>query len=318
MAPETPVSDTGPPSSGRSDVWMDIERWLDDIRLMKFHATSSGLRLPVPTIQKIAVLADMVESSRLGRNGQKENGGGQSIGNCAKLTLDLHGDLLAIVAPSTPRTLAATQHRRWKERIVRPSMITGLTIVAVVAVAGFIATAAVISRMGTEKPDVLNQMNWLAASVLGAVFYSLFSAYKYVVRRTFDPQYTAVYWIRVILGGVAGVILANFGKELGTAGPGVSLGPALLALLGGYSSEAVNRVLLRFTETLVTAVKGSSDAQVREKEKELAAVKAQNKEEQVRERKRVISNVEDALATAAAPPEVVKRVKNNLETIWSN
>lgn len=111
---------------------------------------------------------------------------------------------------------------------------------------------------------------WLAfhlffAAALGASFYVLFTAHRYVVRRTFNPEYSSVYVIRFGLGVVAGVILASiFDPEtimrnqtsLSTIGPGV------IAILGGYAAEAVQLVLRRLVDVLLTVVQGDTRSQI--------------------------------------------------------
>jgi hypothetical protein len=107
------------------------------------------------------------------------------------------------------------------------------------------------------------ELNWLFAAALGAVFYVLFTAHDYVKNRTFDPRYNSLYLIRFVLGVLAGLILANV-----VAAPLLnknetlrSLGPAVIALLGGFSTEAVYQVLQRLVDIMLAAVRGDgSDA----------------------------------------------------------
>ena len=39
---------------------------------------------------------------------------------------------------------------------------------------------------------------------------ALFEANKYVVASTFDPKYESSYWIRFVLGLIAGLLLSKF------------------------------------------------------------------------------------------------------------
>jgi hypothetical protein len=101
--------------------------------------------------------------------------------------------------------------------------------------------------------------NWLFAAALGAVFYVLFTVHQYVKDRTFDPRYNTVYLIRFVLGVLSGLIMAAligpsfFAKDSSQI---ASLGPGVLALLGGFSTEAVYQILQRMVDILVAAVKG--------------------------------------------------------------
>ena len=131
---------------------------------------------------------------------------------------------------------------------------------------------AVVEFRGPSSGTLGTQLNYLYAAVLGAAFNGLFTAYSYLKNRTFDAQYVSIYWIRLLLGMIAGMILANVGvvaltPQGGPAPGGVpgtpaasnplaSLGPGIIALIGGYSVEAVRQVLDRLVEILVTTVRG--------------------------------------------------------------
>lgn len=117
---------------------------------------------------------------------------------------------------------------------------------------------AFVSSADPEKPSAvvspnahswLKQLNWLFAAALGAVFYVLFTAHDYVKNRTFDPRYNGVYLIRFVLGVFAGLILANVAAAplLNENQTFRNLGPAVIALLGGFSTEAVYQVLQRLS-----------------------------------------------------------------------
>ena len=50
-----------------------------------------------------------------------------------------------------------------------------------------------------------NLLFLIAAAGLGASFQALFQANRYVVAGTFDPKYESSYWIRFVLGLIAGL-----------------------------------------------------------------------------------------------------------------
>jgi hypothetical protein len=117
-------------------------------------------------------------------------------------------------------------------------------------------TASESESTGVSAPMVIN---WICAAALGAVFYVLFTALQYVNNRTFDPRYNTVYLIRFVLGVLSGLIMAaligqsNFARGNTQI---MSLGPAVLALLGGFSTEAVYQLLQRLVDILLAAVNG--------------------------------------------------------------
>ncbi|MBI5758533.1 MAG: hypothetical protein HZA46_08455 [Planctomycetales bacterium] len=122
---------------------------------------------------------------------------------------------------------------------------------------------------------------WLAfhlvfAAALGASFYVLFTAHRYVVRRTFNPEYSSVYMIRFGLGVVAGVILASiFDPEtiMRNQTSLSSVGPGVIAILGGYAAEAVQLVLRRLVDVLLTVVQGDTRSQIEASEEKKDAEK---------------------------------------------
>ncbi len=101
------------------------------------------------------------------------------------------------------------------------------------------------------------QTSYLCAAILGAALSGLFTMQHYIRARTFEPNYCFVYLIRLAVGAVAGVVLANFGAGLFEGSATIAkLGPSGIALLGGYSAEAVRQILDRLVQVLVTVVRG--------------------------------------------------------------
>jgi hypothetical protein len=120
---------------------------------------------------------------------------------------------------------------------------------------------SLVPSFGLTGQAVLERLNWLFSAALGAVFYVLFTALDYVKNRTYDPRYNSIYVIRFVLGVIAGLILAivmqnNFGQgEVAK-----KLGPSVLALLGGFSTEAVYQILQRLVDILLAAVRGDNSS----------------------------------------------------------
>ena len=105
---------------------------------------------------------------------------------------------------------------------------------------------------------------------LGACFAGLFQANRYIANNTFDPKFESSYWIRIVLGLMAGIILAeliplNLLSESGTSGSEsggsssiAALGKPVLALLGGFSAAAVYRIIARIVDALESLVRGDT------------------------------------------------------------
>lgn len=110
--------------------------------------------------------------------------------------------------------------------------------------------------MSTTSGDILtthgasalvNEIFFLAAGGIGAAFAALFRAYVYIAEGTYDPKYESSYWIRFILGLMAGVLLPAL-VPLGTTSSAVTR-PAL-ALVGGFSAALVYRILQRLVDVV--------------------------------------------------------------------
>ena len=93
----------------------------------------------------------------------------------------------------------------------------------------------------------------ISAAGLGASFYTLFTAFRYVNNRSYDRVRNSTYFARFVLGLVAGLILTLvlFGTDFD---PGV--GTVGLAIVGGFSSDIVFRILTRLAQTIEFLVLG--------------------------------------------------------------
>lgn len=296
---------------------------LREIEILQEYARSAGKPIPEAAQRGIGVLAEAAPSAA--QRPSKEQ---------VTLALAVHGSLSTAVAPATVRTLQATDPdqpwTRWMVRFWVVPLIFALTVLALIALillspASADATGSTPSespapastvRPGWTPPGktlaaVLrgDYVQYLVAATLGAGFYSLFTAYGYISARTFDPTYNIVYLVRFLLGIVSGTILATFGPSMGLQG----FTATLLGLIGGYSAEAVNQILLRVGETMVAAVKGSGKEQVKERE---AAVRSEAREQQAQQRQLAGKELTDILAVAVgggapnpALAPVIDRVK---------
>lgn len=179
-----------------------------------------------------------------------------AAGDVAPL-LDAHRRMAALVAPATPAGLALLHAERdtagrWSflgpVRLVRHLLAAALGFLAV-----FVATS-MSGYVGHDTGDIFDasglavlvpELFLLAAAGMGAAFGALFRAQRYVASGRYDPVYEASYWVHVVLGVMAGILLA----ELIPVESGEANRP-LLALLGGFSSSVVHRVLVRLVDVL--------------------------------------------------------------------
>ena len=197
----------------------------------------------------------------------------KQMADALELAFEVHGALSAMVKPATPESIEASTPRKGLARLTWPRITDILIAVTFLAVVAF-ALGTARNRQVTDQGWL--QLAFLGAALLGACFSQLYTASKFVVDRTFDPASGNRYMTRVVLGAISGMILANFGTYLiGTDGNLKTLAPSALALVGGYSADAVNSILKRFADTVSAAVRGSGEDIVRAGEAQFAARQAQ-------------------------------------------
>jgi len=169
---------------------------------------------------------------------------------------DTHQKMAKAIAPVTPGSLRGRHYEEKKKAIVWA--MWGATLVFLV---GFLSlsTFTEISKDYIDKTfmdwdgtaQLIVASFYLSAAGIGACFYNLVKMYKYLITYKFDVAYGSSYAMRVLLGVVAGYVLAeiipinthNFSKPL-------------LAMLGGFSADAVEVILTRFVDTMKTLVRG--------------------------------------------------------------
>ncbi|MCW8916292.1 MAG: hypothetical protein OQK24_10640 [Magnetovibrio sp.] len=175
--------------------------------------------------------------------------------------IHVHGQLSQLLNPVTPSSI------RGSSFIKNPTLI----FIALVVLASFLtllaapigtdevvtdaAKAVTDTAKTTKTANGLFLLGILGAAALGSAFYALTSAAPYIKQATFEPQYNQIYLLRLVIGICAGIILGLFANELNIISS--DIGQRGLALVGGFSAEAVVQILKRIAETLVTAVRGS-------------------------------------------------------------
>jgi hypothetical protein len=189
------------------------------------------------------------------------------------LILSVHAELSEVIAPATALTLQVSEPPPGPHRLFGglPPIVKAAAFCAFGSALAFMAGAAIQS----QAPDssVLNSLmvavNVLFGASLGAAFYVLVRTQPYLTNRSYDPKYNAAYISRFITGVIAGVILAYIVGPTLVHGlsemRGAEFTPELVAMLGGYAAEAVELVLQRFVDVLLTAVRGDGSAQAKAK-----------------------------------------------------
>ena len=279
---------------------------LMQINLMEAYITLQGMPIEKDVAQKIAQLADLMKRPP-DRKADEELKvmNDASVVKALEMAFEVHGVLSQRVKPATPESLEASVPRKGWARIVWPritDILIATTFVGVIIVAGG-------TLLKLRWPDA-QYVVFLGAALLGASFSGLFTAYKFVQNRTFDPASGSSYMVRVVLGTVSGLILALIGRYfISSDSATAALGPGTLALVGGYSADAVNLILQRIADTLVTTVRGSADDAIKAKQ---AQLEADLKTTDFQQRHATVVALSDLLKNTTD-----ETLKNNLQTLMT-
>lgn len=289
---------------------------------MIHYALEKGLKLPADLFPLLEVMDDAERRPTLGE------------------TVKLHNRLAEIISPATPGTiylldLDANKHSLFRCLGPVPN-IRYLMLASIVFISVFVCMSmtAYVNHQTLLKDiyDLVGQelltimLFLLSASGLGACFSALFSAYRYIANGTYDPRYDSSYWIQIILGLIAGLVMSqlipiedlvrdpptNDGAETGGYS---SFSKPLLALLGGFSASMVYKVLQRFVETIESLFQGNANQSVSQQEQTIRA----KLERQLGENKLAAAGdliaLREAIASQAPPERVAAlaaKALNNL------
>jgi hypothetical protein len=231
-------------------------------RAMLQHALASGIRVPPD------LLAAVVQTP-------------EPPAGDVRVWGQAHTQLSDMVAPATPRMLAllaaSPEDRTAWRRLGNVPLVRQLMYVAIASLIGFIGLTlspyVQDTRLGhiytsDGLPLLVNELFYLCAAAMGASFANLFEAITQVLRARFDPLTEYFYWMRFLLGLIAGLLLAtvfevNIHAEE-TTDATFRLGAAGLALVGGFSANVLYRVLNRLTESVEHLLVGRIGAQTPE------------------------------------------------------
>lgn len=182
----------------------------------------------------------------------------------------VHDQLSSLIAPSTPRAIMLIDpifaKPSWFNWISTVPLLRRLMLVAFFSLVAFIllALSPYVSPTGGDifNSDgialLVNLSFFVSAASLGACFSALFQANEYIVGGVFDPKFETSYWIRLLVGIMAGLILASLIPLDPKALNG--LGKPTLSLLGGFSASLVHRILNLFVGAIEGVVKRMASA----------------------------------------------------------
>ncbi|HEV2891637.1 MAG TPA: hypothetical protein VGX28_14785 [Frankiaceae bacterium] len=207
------------------------ETLVADVRLMTAHALETGR--PVHPSWLDAARLDGSEPDAVRRLGRAHDG------------------LSALVAPATPRSLRYLAESGGSRR--RLPIVRWLAILAMTFLAGFVAleldpdvgSKAADFETGSGSELLMNMLFQLCAAGLGASFAALFAVNARLRDYSLEPREEFAALVRIMLGLVAGLVLAQLAPF---DSDGRTFGRPLLALLGGFSVDVVYQMLRRLVD----------------------------------------------------------------------
>lgn len=158
-------------------------------------------------------------------------------------------------------------------RFIRDIWLTSVAFLTGYVIFGSLSTSNVSLGGEIKNLDLfLQQLQLFFSGGLGACLFALYTSRTHIVKRTFDNKYISHYYTRIIIGVITGFILANIINSAflqSETGILKDLTPSLIALLGGFSSDAVIRILNRLVAMLTTLVEGETKDIIESREEEL-------------------------------------------------
>jgi hypothetical protein len=226
-----------------------------------------------------------------------------------------HDQLVQVVTPATPRTLLLLSEDAADGKLQMLGavpLVRRMLGVSVVLLAVFLATALspkvhsssgdIFSESGIDL--LINELFFLAAAGIGAAFAALFTANHYIAQGTYDPKFEASYWVRFVLGLIAGIVLASLIPLKAGADGGGSFTRPFLALLGGFSAAVVFRILQRVVGTLESLVQGdSSDGEAAKQRLATSEAAQQRTQDQMRVSATLVK-MREQLSSGASPEQM--------------
>ncbi|KZN46981.1 hypothetical protein [Pseudoalteromonas luteoviolacea] len=193
-----------------------------------------------------------------------------------KALTQVHNRLTELVSPAKPETIWLMSVETKKGSLLlflgRVPLIRKMMVVAIMSLVALIAlslssyinnenmVASMFDMEGTRLLYV--QAILLASAAIGASFAALFKANSYVTAGVYDPKYESSYWVRFVVGLIAGIILTQLipvnldavasaaSSETGGAPVSHAALRITMALVGGFSANLVYKILDRIVETV--------------------------------------------------------------------
>jgi hypothetical protein len=243
------------------------EQLLDECGAMLRYASTQGRDIPPRAAAVVRELDNM-------RSDDSNQAWKPEPEDAARLAT-AHRDLRKVVEPATPKSITLQNQQApstaWLAlfgavKVVRVMML--LALIFLLAFLVLLPTAvgdpvAAVTGTGSERnaswgEGFLNALYIVFAAGLGVLFSQLYRINRQISRGRYDPAEDAVHMTTVVLGLIAGVVLAFLLSDVldDANGSSQTFSQPLLALLGGFSAPAVHNIVSRLVDTVGTLVGG--------------------------------------------------------------
>jgi hypothetical protein len=248
-----------------------LDQLMFETHCMFKHAKSQGLNVPSTIASSLYNIKNKYTTAERLEPADKSE---QLLSSQDVQSLsEIHNSLSKIIAPATPRTIAILckelENKSFLHFLGPVPLIRQLSVVSVIFLVALFAIATskevnaenivngFFSASGTSL--LLNVSFILCCAGLGASFAALYNANSYIANGSYDPKYDSSYWSSMILGFMAGVITVEIlpPEMFENDGEAIrSFGKPALAVLAGFSSNMLHRLLRRLVDTIEHLVKG--------------------------------------------------------------
>jgi len=306
---------TGPQREEINDL-EKLEALKNDILCMHEFLSNKGVEIKQSINKDISVIATNLKKiytlkySQLTNNEKADNGANDilSYQELYAKALFIYNQLTKLTYPATPVTIKYTRQTYGlffaKNKVI--NLIIGLTILCLVFF--------IISNAKNNEP-VYSILSLLFASGLGAGFYTLSTSIKYLVKRTFEPSYNPTYLIRFLLGITAGTILALILKKENITIQGLEFSAEILAVVGGFSADAVSTILERVAELIVAVFKGAGETDSQKTDTKMRIEREIQKQKDKLDKMDALAAIKAKMVEVGADDEIIQAVNEKLKEV---